>query len=523
MVQPQMLLIIGLSACGVGVRAQQPGQLDPSFGTGGKVITHVGFDAQSAAIATYPNQDFVVAGSNFNFNDIDIVVVRYQQDGTLDNSFGSGGSVTLDLGMGDEAAWSVAIQADGKIVLAGIAGVDPNWDLMLLRLNANGTIDSTFGINGIVLPGGSSKPEYLEAVAIQTDGKIVTAGNLWDPAETNRDFFIARFLNDGTPDSTFSFDGIQTTDYGLGSGFGHDYGRSLAIAGDGKLLVGGTTINGGLQDFVVVRYNSDGSLDNTFGVGGFVTTDFNTNEDLGFSLAINSDAKILLAGSAALNENELAMARYSNDGGPDVAFGLGGQVVTDFGTESGRWSVTLQDTSRIVVAGTVGSAGNPDFVVARYLNSGQLDSSFGVNGIVITDMFTKTDYATAVSIQFSSKVLVAGNSGTVSSGSGISVARFLSHLAVGVPNQVSVLAPTIYPNPAHEFINVSFELAQSEWVSIRLLDLNGRVIQTLPENDVLPAGENSLKLRLRKEMSSGMYLVSIESENGRAAVKFVKD
>jgi len=539
MLKLRLFLVAGLSVGIVSVNAQQPGQLDPTFGSGGKVITHIGGPIEGSdgsAIAVYPNGDFMVAGSHTTYDpsdtiepyNKDILIVRYKPDGALDITFGSNGIVTMDLGMGDEYINAVALQTDGKVVLVGSAGVDPpgvdpDFDFLLLRLNTNGTPDISFGLNGIVIPPSSgSGHNWLHSVAVQPDGRIVIAGRLYNVSHW--DFFIARYLDDGMLDPTF---GIVVADFPIFSGLGNDIATSIAIAADGKLVVGGYTQKGGLSDFAVARYNPDGSLDNTFGVGGMVTTDFNSKYERAFSLVIAPDGKILLAGNVAKSglgdSNVLGMARYNPDGSLDASFGNNGKVLADFGNAPSTWSsLALQDTSRIVVAGTV-QFNFSDFAVRRYLPTGVPDGSFGTNGIAITDLFERGDQASAIGIQFDSKILAAGSSDKMPSGIGVSVARYYGHITVGVPNQVGGLAPAIYPNPAHESVTLRYELTQPEAVTIRLLDLNGRLIHTFMEEKLQPTGGNTVLLDLPTGLMSGMYLLDIKSESASTVVKVVID
>jgi uncharacterized delta-60 repeat protein len=424
----------------------------------------------------------------------------------------------MDLGMGDESISSVALQADGKIVLAGSKGTDPDYDFLLLRLNANGTLDSSFGLNGIVLPPSSAGRDALQSVAVQSDGKIVTAGQYYNGSHW--DVFIARYLSDGSPDNTFGIGGSQVTDCGTGS---RDYGRSLAIAVDGKLVVGGTKKNGTLSDFLVVRYNQDGTLDNTFGGSGIVVTDLGSNADEGYSLVINPDNKVLLSGRTG-STSVLGMVRYDPDGSLDASFGNNGKVVMSSGNGPSLWqAVALQDTDRIIVAGSSDTGPTTDFAVARYLNNGTLDNSFGINGITVTDLYTKSDQATSTAIQFGTKILVAGYSGTQSNGTGISVARYISDLDVGLLDQATDLPPIIYPNPIHAFVTIRYELPESELVSVRLLDINGQMIYNLTEDVLQLGGEKTIQLTLPKELVAGMYLIDIQSESGSVVARIVKD
>jgi uncharacterized delta-60 repeat protein len=218
------------------------------------------------------------------------------------------------------------------------------------------------------------------------------------------------------------------------------------------------------------------------------------------------------------NDNVMEMVRYNPDGSLDASFGNNGRVTTPgFGNYEGQWSVALQDTSRIVVAGTSNPTIPSDFALARYLTSGELDIAFGNNGVVVTDMYTESDKVLAVALHSDSKILVAGQSGIH-----FSVARYLSHIVSGLPSPTIGLASTVHPNPAHESVTLGFELPQPETVSVRLLDLRGRCIQVLQENMVGQVGENTLHLPLPKPLAPDIYLLALESESGVAIVKVVK-
>jgi uncharacterized delta-60 repeat protein len=496
-----------------------PGDLDPSFGSGGKVSTVVGSASYGYAMATYPNGDFVVAGSS-KFGDYDFAVARYDQLGNLDNAFGVNGKATLDLAMGDEGINAVALQTDGKIVLAGYKGSTGQHDFLLLRLNSDGTLDSTFGSGGIVLPPGSSSNDILWTVAIQPDGRIVTAGQFYNASHF--DFFVARYLQDGTPDSTFGFGGIQITDCGTGS---LDYPRSLAIAADGKIVVGGSKTNSALSDFVVVRYNTDGSLDGSFGVSGIVSTDFGSYEQ-GYSLAIDSDDRILLVGSVKptviADANVMGMARYNPDGSLDASFGNNGWLTTTgFGDYECWWSVALQDTSRIIVAATSNPTIPSDFTVARYLTNGELDLGFGSNGVVVTDMFTKGDQVRAVALHTDSKILVAGYSGSTD-GIHFSVARYLSHIVSGLSSPNVELATTVHPNPIKSEAILEYTLSQSEVITIYLTDIHGRIVMTYVEDEYQVSGHHEKMIAMPEHLASGTYMVVISSPAGQTTVQVVK-
>jgi uncharacterized delta-60 repeat protein len=252
----------------------QAGELDSSFGGDGKVTTDVtprGDFATEVAIQA-DGKIVVVGGASWEKNP-KFVVLRYNADGTLDTSFGGDGRVTTDFTRTEDAAWGVAIQADGKIVAAGDAGLRTgNSRFAVARYNADGTLDTSFGGDGKVTTQFTRKDDPVSSLVIQVDGKIVVAGGASHNG-TNPNFALARYNADGTLDASFGGDGKVTSDFGGR----RDYANAVAVQADGKLLEGGITRfsrTAGRSRFALVRYNADGTLDTGFSSDGRVTTDF---------------------------------------------------------------------------------------------------------------------------------------------------------------------------------------------------------------------------------------------------------
>src|SRR5881628_1363204 len=179
-----------------------PGDLDPTFGIGGKVTTGIGTDDYGYAVAIQADGKLVVAGETNNGINYDVALVRYNANGTLDATFGTGGKVTTAVGTSDGAAYALAIQADGKLVVAGETFNGSTWDFALVRYNANGTLDATFGTGGKGMTAGGTREEAAYALAIQADGELVAAGAT-DVGNNNYDFALVRYNANGTLDATF--------------------------------------------------------------------------------------------------------------------------------------------------------------------------------------------------------------------------------------------------------------------------------------------------------------------------------
>jgi len=333
--------------------------------------------------------------------------------GDLDPRFGNGGVAFTDFSQTTDLPYSVAVQADGKIVLCGQSGVSPNLHSALARYNRNGRLDSTFGTGGKVAVTFNSVSDYLFAVALQSDGKIVAAGSASETA-----FLVARFNADGSLDQGFGTNGSVETAFGDQSA----EARGIVVQADGKIIVVGVSGAGSyseLNDFALARYNSNGSLDQSFGSGGKVKTHFPGVDNTGStatSVALQPDGKLVVGGYRKQSDrtpHEFALARYNSNGTLDSAFGQAGKVMTRLGLgDAYSFGIALQSNGRIVLAGYSSTTLDHDFTIVGYTTNGTLDSTFGNGGIVTTDFSGGTDdIAYAMTRQGDGKLVLAGRTG----------------------------------------------------------------------------------------------------------------
>jgi uncharacterized delta-60 repeat protein len=440
------------------------GSLDTSFNGTGMVTTEFSPANDNAnSVALQPDGKIVVAGdSNSSRN---FALARYNSDGSLDASFGGTGKVTTDFGSTYSWARSVTLQADGKIVAAGATGDGSNYQFAVARYNADGSLDTSFDGDGKVTTSFGSRG-FANSVAMGPDGKIVAAGTSgpwwWSSVA------VARYNADGSPDTTFNGTGQVTTVFSTGQGDG----RSVALQADGKIVIAGDNYSFGAghpHNFGLIRYNTNGSLDTTFGGTGKVTISF-VSYETATSVALQADGKLVVAGYTGSEANfDFAVARCNADGSLDTSFGGTGKVTTEFGSHDMVAGVALQDDGKIVAAGGTRVSG-ASFALARYNTNGSLDTSFGGTGKVTTE-FVAFPYSGAysVALQADGKIVAAGYASDGISKTNFAVARYGTQVIPvgidiqpgnvtynGAPYLVSNITATLTPPSAEGVITYSF-------------------------------------------------------------------
>ena len=403
------------------IRYNLDGTLDGTFGNGGIVTNLLTTQAGSPTgllvqgILSQPRKitvgGYVDDGINLYF-----FADRFTATGALDSSFGTNSSGTVKLPISRDvdntygAAYAMTLQA-GAPVLAGSRSVfEGESDFAAVRFTPSGLVDTNFGMNGLLLANVSDAPSQANAVAVQSDGKVVVAGSAstggYNPV--NR-FALARFNADGTPDFSFGFNGILSTIVAT-----NDSVQALAIQPDGKIIAAGYSYN----MFALARYNTNGSLDGTFGVNGTTLAQVGTGSGVAYALQIQSDGKILAAGTAydASANQHFALARFNTNGTLDTSFGSAGKVTTSISTADIAYGAGVQANGKIVLAGLTvavsGSSLSANFAAVRYNTNGAPDLSFGSLGRAQENVGGGTlDAGYAMAIQPDGKIIVAGAAG----------------------------------------------------------------------------------------------------------------
>jgi uncharacterized delta-60 repeat protein len=388
------------------------GDLDPLFGNGGKLLPASNADyAQSVA----PQSDgkLIVAGRSNGGVENDMAVARYNADGSLDATFGQGGKVLVKL-TGPAYVSGVAIQGDGKIVVAGGASLD----FVVVRLNTDGTLDHSFSGDGQVQTDFAGQTDNLYALALRPDGRILVAGTTFNPG-ADADYALLQYKPDGSLDTTFGVAGKSI----LTASRKRDEIKDISLQSDGRIIIAGSSSN----TWAVARLTADGRFDTTFGTGGVASVDL--PGPLNTVVAMN-DGGVLAGGSA---KGQFAAARFTPTGRLDPAFGAGGIAKVEFGCESEVVNdIVIQKGGKIVLVGAVGGANvyiptRPiDFALARLNTDGGLDRSFGRRGRATLSFNPDADVAHGAALLSRGNLIVVGAHEVLGSPAGIDfqAARF---------------------------------------------------------------------------------------------------
>ena len=385
------------------------GDLDPTFGGDGKVVTAFPGGAYGVAVAVQPDGKVVGVGSAAGDALTGVfALARYDAGGTLDPGFGDMGRVTTAISDGGDEARAVVIQPDGKIVAAG----SNRERFELARYDAGGTLDPTFGTDGIVTTNPTPDVDIVNGMVLQPNGKILVAGVATPGSPWRPRFALARYTPEGSLDPSFGEGGIVISRLGIG--------RALALQADGRIVVAGFSGSG----FALARYHRDGSLDRTFGGDGTVDAPANGGA---FSVAVQPDGRIVVGG--AMDFFMFEVARFTPRGRLDTTFSRDGIVTTDVGgSEQVVIGVIVQPNGKIVAVGHAGphETGEPDlwrFVLTRYRANGVLDPAFGREGRVVT-RFRGGAFSAGATSQPDGRIVVVGGRGE-GNAEGFALARYV--------------------------------------------------------------------------------------------------
>lgn len=479
-----------------------PGDLDSTFGVGGKVLLHVILGGGEFNCGVLIQSDGkILLGDQSNYGD---AAGRFNTNGVLDDTFGSGGTFYQ---FTHGFPQTMALVADDKFIMAGGSYLSGNTKeyFYMRRYNSNGSVDSTFGSGGAVATD-VGDGSYAVDAAIQKDGKIVLGGESLHG--TNWDFTIVRYNADGSLDPSFGNGGVVTTYLGKQ----RNYCYRVAIQPDGKILAGGSSENSGDDaNFAVVRYLTNGVLDPSFNGTGKVVSYFGIDSEA-FGLAVQNDDKILLGGW--VNE-QFALARYNTNGTLDTSFGADhtGLVTQRIGYWDSWNTVAVQPDGKILAAGGGSMMYIINAVVARYDPDGRPDSTFGANGLAIFSLGSANSGADSLALQPDGKLLVSGTTWDGNNYSDVALARLENNIVapptVVCPGQAIVECgrpieiTAVAHNPSGLPLTVVWSINGAFAQTNDLPATNGPVDVGVSFTVELPLGTNTVSVSVTDSLGQG--------------------
>lgn len=485
----------------------QSGTLDLSFnGNGISVSNYTNQNNSADAMAIQADGKIVVAGATGTSTNAEMGVTRFNTDGSIDTTFGENGKVHISTSFIKSFVMDMTIQADGKIVLAGYQWNNTTGDFVMVRLNEDGSFDNSFGTNGIAIIDGG-KTEVAESILPLENGKFLIGGYI------NDQFGIARVNSDGSLDTSFGADGWVETNVSVLS-----YGNTLSINSDGRILFTGSVIGtDNTWQVGVAAYDENGNIDSSFGDGGIKTFHFGTDNDFSASSIQLNDGKILIGGHSWYETQplryEIAIAKLNADGSFDTSYGTNGiskfRWVAD--NENYFTDMVLQNDGKLVVTGRTVTPVDLDLALARLNADGQLDSSFGTAGITITDIDLSVDTANNILLQTDGKIVVSGDTVPEGELTQIFAARYTNEL-MGTQD-FTTTEVSLYPNPATQEINIEWSNTTKEY-KVEIYNLTGQKLKTTQL-------QNKGKINV-SSFAVGTYFMKLTADGKTSVVKFIK-
>ena len=495
----------------------QPGQLDATFNTTGHVTTHIaGYNVDNSGLLIQEDGKILVCGTaETATNARDMVIARYNSNGLLDSSFNQSGILVIDVLGKIDYCYAMALQQDGKILLTGIATLLTNERKTVIIRLLE---DGSFDDTF----GNNGMAFNLPDHNAENPKAIMSLADgkiiVTGSIEANLICAVFKYNDDGTSDQNFGIQGLAMAT--VPGGYNPSFGT---VQPDGKIITGGFLL--GLNtEIIMVRFSPQGIIDSTFGTNGIVQTAYPNETHFGYSIILQPDHKILMVdGITHGTKRDFCMLRYTENGDLDSTFGSNGRVVTAMsGVSNTAHAISLQDDQKILLAGFSGIKPHHDIAIARYNSNGSLDLDFGASGKVISD-FGLDDLAFTMAIQADKKIVVAGFSIDNTENSDFVVARYWSGLeTVGTKDALSEIHHVIlYPNPVRKETTLKYFLPVDQSMTIRLYNLSGQLIQNFFENKQRGQGEHQEKLILKSDLPTGTYTLVLETKNSKTPVSFI--
>jgi uncharacterized delta-60 repeat protein len=498
------------------LNAQSPGTLDNTFnGTGIQVIDNGNMDLFTD-VKVQDDGKIVAVGMSYDasWNAI-AVVYRFNSDGWLDISFGLGGSYMFTLN-NEANIYACLIKENGSILLVGSTTDYSTYRILMIQLNSMGFPDENFGEAGVVVqqvgPDMNFFEDHAYGVTLQEDGKILVSGKSY-----NTDYrfvpVVIRFNANGSLDTSFGVNGVA----GVPVTEVDNEFTKVRVQSDGKIVASGH-ISNGLSWFslLIARFDEDGVLDSSFGTNGVVNLNLNNVDDEFFGMELIQDDEIVLCGFTTTQSDfyyHTLVMKFDASGQAVSGFGDNGAVV--LGTEPMNVgnAMVLQDDNKILVVGTSGEKTplNNDWAIWRLNPDGSLDNTFGNEGKVTTEFFGNADEALGIALS-GNKIVVAGKARNTNNNHDMALARYNNDTNVNVEETNTLIDFVVAPNPvnAQGTISVNYDLKQSGIVMIELVDITGKSISVLSSGFEV-SGQKAIQYDMPSDISNGVYFVRIKS------------
>jgi len=514
--------------------AQTPGTLYQYFGNDGIVLTDFdsnGDDDNASQVAVMQDDFKIILGGNTYMNGTsNLMIARYNPHGSPDMSFGSNGIKVFPFGGSDDYLTDIALQPDGKIVAVGYTTGDET-SMLAMRLNADGTFDTGFSGNGMaVIDYGDSINSWAKSLSILEDGRILISGFIQDYPLSYVKTAMCMLTSTGGRDFSFGEAGLLTHE--LPDTW--CYPDEMIVHNE-KIILGGVYMNTDFERYATVsRYNLDGSLDMSYGDSGYsafqLLGDAAISGDANIGMCLAPDGKIVFACNVypVWLQSDFALLKFNADGGIDNSFGIGGIVIQSMGEESYARDVIVQADGKIIACG---SYRNPDydqddFMIARYYASGDLDPSFGDygNGIVISNLSPENWFSNAGNCAIFcnlDRLIVSGYARTDHGDPDFAMACYNTGLSVDVADpEMETTNLQIYPNPVQDQVRIRFELEQESEVKVEVINMNGQKVVSIPDEH-FPSGQHLLEWN-SKDLPDGIYLIRMMIGENLYTSKVVK-
>ncbi len=495
----------------------QDGVLDTDFGTNGVTIVDNGTDNAEILALTKSDTKLIASGFTSSGGTEVFTVVRFNLDGTLDTGFGTNGYVIIPLGSGNGRASSILQQADGKYIAGGWARFSNKDQYVVVRILENGTLDNSFGVDGIAtgsFSGSTYAEDEIADMKFLSDGKIVVAGRSYNGA--NEDAFVGCFNTDGSLFTNFGTNGYLIIDFGQSPPY--EYATSVAVDGQDNIILGGRVSLDFFDEdaFFLTKLSNLGVTDNSFGDNGKVFYTIAPNVVAGLNvIAIDNENRIVTGGGAFDTDeldNNFFLTRYMPTGVIDASFGNNGEVIIPRIDNESIFDLEILPSGDIIAAGSTGGFPS-EFAIVRLNANGVHDLTFGNNGWATTQ--PESNFNSIRSIDVDAGCIYAGGVAKDSDTWKMALAKYINEGTTSTSQLIAEETDVqIYPNPVSSDFSVEFRLNEDTDISIQLLDVNGRLVSELQSTRRLQQGIQKINLSMPNSLVKGGYLLTLNFEDG---------